>query len=124
MRHEEVDLKKFEVSGEAAHDQILHEVGYDSKGISTYQESERCVAKKTVYASGDKCWVRFATVGPNAGSMYDPAKAEVGDLNRERNWRGTRQYEFRPVKPEAFSLYLQFLQTANPSFLRQAERVI
>ena len=79
------------------------------------QES-KAVAKQTGSAFYVKTDREGLLLNPN--SIYH-VEGEEKSYNRRK---GVHSYAFKKVTKECYDLYLRFLQTKNPAFLRNAER--
>jgi len=104
-------------------------VGYADKGKHVDVNSKECLAKAvtTPEAAGDtKYFIKRATMGAEAGRIFNPHSPNFSDYGSNRFWSeiGRAQYEFKPATKAAFELYLHFLTTGNLASLRQAEREI
>lgn len=94
-------------------------VGYTWGGGEVDAESNASHAKVTVNLDTKRVrhWIKFGVGGRcslEAHRMYNPLSPTFNN----------GEYEYRPVKQEAFDLYLNFLKTQNLINLRNAERVI
>ena len=97
-------------------------IGYGVGAKSVSPTSNQCLCKQCNHAGKSRFFVRVGMNGPQAGQLYDPQTADAGALERQDDFVGRGRYEFRPVSEVTYGLYLNFLQTGNPSLLRQAER--
>ena len=100
--------------------------GYDlnKKVVETHEPT--CVAKQAITGTRKRFWIKFCTSGSNAGHMLNPHAPDfsMASLGKRVQAFGKDLYEFRPVKEEAFKLYMKYLETKNPLNIKGAERVV
>lgn len=88
-------------------------------------DSDSVYAKSTTDRRGARYWIRQATSGPDAGHLLNPwgINFQQGVDDRRINaFMGKRRYEYMQVSQEVFDIYLNFLETKNELYYRQAER--
>jgi hypothetical protein len=102
--------------------------GFTLGGVEVDATNLECVAKKAFDpATGStRFWIKRATAGPDAGHLFNPQSPmfEPASIGRVNDALGRGQYEFRTASEEQFDLYLNFLRTNNPSYVRHAERCV
>ncbi len=91
-------------------------LGFAMGGRQVSPDVRECVAKvATDPATKNKSyWLKRATNGMNAGKLYNPN----WPINDDR-----AEYKFVKAPEDAFNLYVKFIETLNPLFLLQAERM-
>ncbi len=99
--------------------------GFGPGGLVADPDSEGCLAMSAIDPAlgGEKYYLKRATTGPTAGSLYDPNGPLARDPARPAGHLGKGAYEFRRCTKDAFDAYLSFLQTGNTLHLRHAERM-
>lgn len=98
-------------------------VVYHGFGGKEVKDTDKWLAKKT--ANG--CFLRFATTGLDAGRLFNPhSPNHPTNISWESllGSNGKYQYEPRKVTEAAYSMYIQYLKSGDPIYLRQAEREI
>lgn len=97
-------------------------VGPDGKKIKI--DSELCVAKM-VESKGQQTrhYVKKLTRG-STFNFFNPLNDEIGTLSNAKTTDGRTRWEFTLVSEDSYNAYIQFLQTGNLYYLRNAERLI
>lgn len=87
-----------------------------------------CIAKQVFNDTlcENQYYLKRCMVGADAGKLYDPLSTNfnINNTNRFYTDRGQHHYEFKKVSEEAFRLFSSFIETKQPAFCRQAERVL
>lgn len=98
-------------------------VNFENKEVSPQDWS--CVAKVSTTEPSNltRFFVRVCTDGPDNGLFYNPLVHPQSDLKRFDAFKGRKRFDFKSVNKESYDLYLDFLQTKNPSLLKNAERM-
>lgn len=96
---------------------------YNSDEVLSKNAEHDAYAKKEIDGDRIDCFVKKCTTGNNAGHFADPfGGLYTVNLSAIDVYAGRRYYEYERVKGEVFNLYISFLKTRNPSYLRNAER--
>lgn len=93
---------------------------YGLKCESVESDSKGALAKEVFDPDSGitKYYLKYATKGPEAGKLYNHLSPMFS-----KDAISKARYEFKRVPKETFELYLKFLQTENPAWVRNAERV-
>lgn len=81
-------------------------------------------AKKEADGTREKFYIKKCTTGHNGGHFANPygPLSNPKDLVAYDTMSARRHYEYTPVNEDIFNLYINFLVSRNPSYLRNAER--
>jgi hypothetical protein len=91
-------------------EELVNSVGHATNDIS------KAVAKKN---NG-----RFYVRKDSSGMFYNPDGIFTTEVDSFNKRYGKDVYEFRGVTESAYNMYIKFLLTKNPLYLRKAEREI
>lgn len=105
------------------HKTTVKGLDFNNKEISPQDWS--CIAKTSITEPSNlqRYFVRVCTDGPDNGLFYNPMVHQPSDLKRFDAFKGRKRFDFKSVNKECYDLYLQFIETKNPSLLKNAERM-
>lgn len=95
--------------------------------VEVPEDGDEVFAKSTQNKREQRYWIKRATTGPDAGHLLNPwgIHYQQGiDNKRVSSFMGKRRYEYSSVTADAFEMYLNFLETRNELYFRQAEREV
>lgn len=100
--------------------------GYAQQGKEIDYDHKDCLARsfKDGRTGHTIHFLKYATVGPMAGHLWNPHSPEFGSasmVNSVRNL-GKEPFEFKKASKAAFDLFLHYLKTGNESYIKQADR--
>lgn len=100
----------------------LKSVGPDGKKVKP--DSDFCVAKRVESKNQEtRHYVKKLTRG-NGFNLFNPLDDEIGSLSSAKTTDGRDRWEFTLVTEDSYNAYVQFLQTGNLFYLRNAERLL
>lgn len=88
-------------------------------------DAPECIAKKVVHMGKATCFIKRATVGPDAGKLFNPSSPNhpvETNMTKVLGQNGKFMFEFRKSNERAYAFYLDFMRTGNIVHLRHAER--
>lgn len=118
-----------ELSGEATDDLAFAKLVISEEKDSEVEVDNKTtmtVKKKEAVEPGETYFVKRCTTGMDAGHLFNPNSIwnKGGETKAFDTRSGRSVYRYEKVTKTCFDLYLRFLFSKNPAYLRNAEREI
>ena len=112
---EKADINKFKTQPVERAEVKNDAVGFHGKAVE--RDSTLCLAKRL----HNRFFLRRATTG--SFRLFNVLSDNVKELDSFHTDTGRQRWEFFSVPEDSYALYVKFLETENPVFLRNAERL-